>query len=71
VERNSHLPRHVQHGTDQKHHLCKLSENLDLDPALRMSTVNDYLRIGLKTSVNSPRRDILMYVKLQKSYLAI
>jgi hypothetical protein len=34
------LPQHVQHGTDQMHHLCKLSENLDLGPALGKSRVN-------------------------------
>ena len=67
VEGNSHLPQHVQHGTDQMHHLCKLSENLDLDPALGMSIVSDDPRIGLKMSVNSPRSDILLYVKLQNS----
>jgi len=36
----SHLPRHVQRGTDQMHHLCKLSENLDLDPASWKFLVN-------------------------------
>jgi hypothetical protein len=36
----SFLPQHVQHETDQMHHLCKLSENLDVDPALRKATVN-------------------------------
>jgi hypothetical protein len=70
VERNSHLPRRVQHGTDQKHHPCKLFENLDLDPAWEcLQSITP--RIGLKTSVHSPISDILMYVKLQKSYPAI
>jgi hypothetical protein len=32
LEGFSFLPQHVQHETDQMHHLCKLSENLGMDP---------------------------------------